>query len=51
MIAVALYAINFVGFWYFVVKQRIFVVLNLAVLGPVGNWLTKNWFLIKIGLE
>ena len=30
----AIYAINFVCFWYFVIKHRSLKIVNLAVLGP-----------------
>ena len=43
MIAVAIYANKFVRFWYFVVKQRSFIVLNTAVSG-------REWQLVDLGL-
>ena len=44
VIAIAIYAINFVCFWYFPVKQRSFKVLNPAVLGP-------DWQLVDLILN
>ena len=51
VLVVAINAIQGVCFGYLAFKQMNFIVLNPMCQAQIGNWWTKDWFLIEIGLE